>query len=174
MSARRLALACLLAGCGDGTIVIELDTPPSAGEVLYVQVAGAGVDPSRPLTVPSERIELTGAARHVCVTARGPAGDVNVRLRQCAEPACSGAADAVPRTHTATIEHGVYAGRTTNVQLGAFRARSHDPIERCAVRGCVRRNAPTYCRPDGDHYCEHDEDVPPALDGCDIALELAF
>ncbi|MCB9592728.1 MAG: hypothetical protein H6719_08345 [Sandaracinaceae bacterium] len=170
------ALALLAVGCGDaGTVVIEVDAPVAAGQILVIQVAGEGVDPSRPLTAESLTVPLTGEAQHVCVRANGPAGDVAVRLRQCENATCTGGSDTVPRTHTATIEHGIYAGRTTDVRLGAFRVDSNAPVTRCEVRGCVDRVASTYCRlEDGAHFCEFSDDVPPALDACQVSLELSF
>lgn len=171
-----LALALLAAGCADaGTVVIELDAPTGAGQSLVIQVAGAGVDPSRPLSVPSITVPLTDAAQHVCVTAHGPSGEVNLRLRQCENASCSGASDTVPRTHTATIEDGVHAGKTTNVRLGPFRIDAHNPVDRCDVRGCTDRFASTFCRAsDGAHFCEFQPNVEPMLDACQVSLELSF
>lgn len=176
MRASLAGFVLLLAGCSDaGTIVLELDTPASAGQVLVIQVAGEGHDPRRPLTVDALEVPLTDAARHVCVTARGPAGQVNVRLRQCENASCSGPSDAIPRTHTAIIEDGVHAGKTTNVRLGPFRVDAHSPVARCDVRGCVDRFAETFCRAeDGAHFCEFQGDVPPRLDACELSLEATF
>ena len=130
---------------------------------------------SRPISAPSFTVPLTDAPQHVCVTANGPAGEVNVRLRQCANETCTGPSDTVPRTHTATIDDGIYAGKTTNVRLGAFRIDANTPVPRCEVRGCTDRFADSFCRlEDGAHFCEFQSDVAPRVEGCDVSATLDF
>ncbi|MEZ4339961.1 MAG: hypothetical protein R3B82_25345 [Sandaracinaceae bacterium] len=96
-------------------------------------------------------------------------------MRQCENASCSGASDTVPRTHTATIADGIYGGKTTDVRLGAFRVDAHNPVDRCDVRGCTDRFASSFCRAsDGAHFCEFQSNVEPALDECQVSLELSF
>jgi len=174
----RWALVCaallVVTGCDSGTVVIEIDLPPAAGEVVQVQVAGAGVAVERSLAVDTTTVPLTASTQHLCITAHGPAGEVNVRLRQCENESCTGAADTVPRAHTATIEQAIYAGKTTNVRLGAFRVDGHVPVARCDVRGCTDRFTSTFCSlEDGAHFCEGSGSVEPTPE-CDVQLEVTI
>ena len=173
---RRVALAALLvAGCADsGTVVVEVDLPATAGEAMVIQVAGAGANPELPLTTERATVDLTGAPQHVCVTVDGPTGEVNVRLQQCGNAICTGPGDSIPRLHTATIGRAIYAGKTTTVDLGAFRVDTHATVDPCAVEGCTDRMASSFCRlEDGAHFCEFMEDAPPAR-ACDVTLSLGI
>lgn len=173
---RRLAwLALLAAGCASsGTVVVEVDAPAAEGEALVIQVAGADADPELPLSTERATVELTGAPQHVCVTVDGPAGGVSVRLQQCGNTICTGPGDSIPRLHTATIPAAIYAGKTTTVDLGAFRVDTHADVDACSVAGCTDRMASTFCRlEDGAHFCEFMDSVEPTPT-CDVTLSLGI
>ena len=167
------ALALLLVGCDNGTTVVEVQLPPNtSGNFLTIQVAGAGVDPTRPFQSGDAPIALTAVEQRACVTIHGPSGEVNLRMRLCDNEICTGSADSIPRVHSATIPEAIYAGKTTNIRLGPWRLDAHNVVDRCDVRGCTDRFADTFCRlDDGAHFCEFMDNVEPTPE-CDVRQEV--
>ncbi len=83
---------------------------------------------------------------------------LRVRVRFCADPACTGPTDAGAPEHDVEIERAFYLGRYTQARVCIDEAPSvtsptAEVIERCDVR-CREGTAAMYCRLDGTHFCE--------------------
>lgn len=170
-----LAAAILAApSCGgeaNAILELEIALPPAPpGETIYVLTQArradrfpfvgadwrAGEDPA-PI-----RLETTATRDHISLETVGDDElDLNVRVRFCTDPGCAALSDDIERAPQAwfTLEHPFYLGHRTFFELSVptiptTPPDAEQPVERCAIRGCVDGVSTTYCRMDGSHLCE--------------------
>jgi len=167
-----LGLGIASAGCAQNAafeLLLDLPPGPADGTPLFVlvQPRNAALNPFEDgwrgddiesfELVPGERSE-----DHISVISGDETVDLNLKVRFCQSPSCSGFDDDRGPERWFQFEHPFYIGARTYwdpelpiiVDVPTERDTTPTVIDRCQIQGCVDGRLSMYCRTDGRHLCE--------------------
>ncbi|QQR91700.1 MAG: hypothetical protein IPJ88_08335 [Myxococcales bacterium] len=160
-----------LAGCSaeqNAILEVQLTLPPysaSGAEELYALIQFRWAE-NNPFSVEWEgsdpagvRLEANGTVSEVSVVADSPEGDVNLRVKFCANPTCTALGDDLAAESRFVLENPLYIGERTfwSATIASIPSDKDSEaliVDKCDIEGCLEGEASSYCRNAGTHFCE--------------------